>query len=207
MKYPGRQALTVGILFLFSAVPVLAQAKSGDSRNPSPKSSPKQEAPKDSRTSLQIPAGPAPTTPGTTTAGSTTPGTTTSPPAGTGGPIILPPPTAGGPAIVPPPQHTPEPTTITPKIPPPSGAVVAEGGTIVWSGRLEKGEIVTLKGPQVSQGTVHGALPGVPVMIDVDAREFAVAEAPGPSNGWSKIAIRSKSRRHTVITIQWQLLH
>jgi hypothetical protein len=88
---------------------------------------------------------------------------------------------------------------------PPSNDV-PQTGTIIWSGRLEKGEILTFTGAQVSHGSVQGALPGVPVLIDINAKEFAIAEAPGPGNGWSKIAVRSKNRRHTVVSIQWQLL-
>ena len=69
-------------------------------------------------------------------------------------------------------------------------------GVTTWSGQLEKG----------GTATIEGKLPGVPVMIDIDTKEFAIVEAPSPANGWNRVVIRSKNRRHTVVSIQWTVL-
>lgn len=69
-------------------------------------------------------------------------------------------------------------------------------GVINWSGRLEKNGSIVLQ----------DGLPGVPVSIELDTREFALAEAPAPSNQWSRIVIRSKSKRHSVVSIKWSVL-
>jgi hypothetical protein len=79
-------------------------------------------------------------------------------------------------------------------------------GVVLWSGRLDKNGSVTIDGNSASFGNLNGALPGVPIMIEVDQREFALAETPSPSNGWKRITIRSRSKRHSVVTIKWSIL-
>lgn len=79
-------------------------------------------------------------------------------------------------------------------------------GVIVWSGQLEKGAAISVSGNQSSVGSVNGALPGVPVLIEVDPKDVGVAEAPGPSNGWKSFSLRSRKGRHTVVTIRWRVL-
>lgn len=82
----------------------------------------------------------------------------------------------------------------------------ASSGVIIWSGQLEKGAAISISGNQSSVGTVNGALPGVPVLIEVDPKDVGVAEAPGPSNGWKGFSLRSRKGRHTVVTIRWRVL-
>lgn len=107
-----------------------------------------------------------------------------------------------------------EQVTIRPPVPPPPPAEPPKPaysgpstGVVVWSGKLEKGESVVIEGGNASAGTLNGKLPGVPVSVNLDVREFALAEAPSPSNNWSKLVIRSRNRRHTVVTIEWKVLN
>ena len=104
----------------------------------------------------------------------------------------------------PPVVNRPAPTVIEPPKPSYSGP---SSGTLVWSGQIEKGATVEIQADRASMGTLHGKLPGVPVSVSLDVREFAIAEAPGPRNNWSKLVIRSKNRRHTVITVDWKVLN
>lgn len=92
--------------------------------------------------------------------------------------------------------------------PPPltSGDETGLGSTINWSGQLEKDGLIRIEGNRASIGSMTGELPGVPVVIDLDSKEFAVAEAPAPSNGWKRLVIRSRHRRHSVILIKWSIL-
>jgi hypothetical protein len=78
---------------------------------------------------------------------------------------------------------------------------------LVWIGHLEKNGSVTIDGHSASMGSLTGALPGVPVIIDINQREFALAETPSPSNGWSRLVIRSRSKRHSVVSIKWTVIH
>jgi hypothetical protein len=77
---------------------------------------------------------------------------------------------------------------------------------ITWSGQLDKGATVVLDGNRASQGSLNGFLPGVPVMVEVEPKDVGVAEAPSPSNGWKRLAIRSRKDKHTVVTIKWRVL-
>ena len=79
-------------------------------------------------------------------------------------------------------------------------------GVLLWSGRLDKNGSVTITGNSASFGELTGELPGVPVMIEVDQRDFALAETPSPSNGWRRITIRSRSKRHSVVSIKWSVM-
>jgi len=79
-------------------------------------------------------------------------------------------------------------------------------GVLLWSGQLDKNGSVTIEGKRATFGNLTGELPGVPVMIELDQREFALAEAPGPSNNWKRITIRSRNKRHSVVTIKWSIL-
>ena len=76
----------------------------------------------------------------------------------------------------------------------------------MWSGTLEKNGVLVIEDRHASHGTLTGELPGVPVEIEVDAKEFGVAEAPAPSNGWKRIAIRSRRKRSASLTIKWTAL-
>jgi hypothetical protein len=75
---------------------------------------------------------------------------------------------------------------------------------LIWSGQVEKNGVVIIDGPNAIAGILSGDfLPGVPVILDVDTQEFALVEVPGPSNGWKRLTIRSRNKRHTVITVKW----
>ncbi len=96
-------------------------------------------------------------------------------------------------------QPEPSPLPVPQKPPPRSLAYSGpRRGVIVWSGTLEKDGSFTVQGGEVSIGSLSGRLPGVPVIIaKFDARDFALAEVPGPRNNWNRLTARSKSRRHT----------
>jgi hypothetical protein len=77
---------------------------------------------------------------------------------------------------------------------------------MIWSGQLDKGATVVLEDGRASQGTVAGSLPGVPIMIEVEPKDVGLAESPSPSNGWKRLALRSRKDRRTVVTIRWRVL-
>ena len=103
---------------------------------------------------------------------------------------------------MPPPERVPQPVP-RPLPPTYSGPT---SGVVNWSGQLEKNGTVVIEGDRCSSGSLSGRLPGQPVLIDLDTKEFALAEVPSPSNGWNRLVIRSKNGRHSVVTIRWTLL-
>ncbi|MBK9170052.1 MAG: zinc ribbon domain-containing protein [Bryobacterales bacterium] len=149
-------------------------------------------------------------------------------------PAPAPPPAVAEPAPTPPPQPKAEPepapppapvrerqpilrpdpaTPPPPPPPPPKPAQEAKprysgpsSGVVVWSGQLERGGQVTIDGSDATAGRLNGALPGVPVIVEIDTREFALAEAPSPANGWKRFTFRARNKRHTVVTVKWSVL-
>ena len=105
------------------------------------------------------------------------------------------------------PQPTPAPpapsTPLAPAKPAYSGP---RSGVIVWSGQLERNGLVEISGTAASSGTLRGELPGVPVIVEIEPKDVGVAEAPSPQNGWKRLALRSRNRRLSVVTIKWTLL-
>jgi hypothetical protein len=92
---------------------------------------------------------------------------------------------------------------LPPGAPPPKQ--IPESGVVLWSGNLNRGETLEIDGDRASKGQLNGELPGVPVLIDVDARLVGIEEFPGPRNGWKRLVLRSRNRLHAVITIKWRL--
>ena len=79
-------------------------------------------------------------------------------------------------------------------------------GEVIWSGVLEKNQVVTIDSSVANSGRLRGALPGAPVLISVMPQDIGIVEMPGPSNGWRRLALRSRSKRNSVVTIHWSLL-
>lgn len=113
------------------------------------------------------------------------------------------PPAAARPGILRPereistPQSQPPPRTPAPPAGPSSGV-------LVWSGELRKGEIVTIEGQHASSGSLQGALPGVPVILETDYKGIGFAETPGPSNGWKRVSFRALRNQKVVVTLRWK---
>ena len=117
------------------------------------------------------------------------------------------------PQPAPPPSSTPQridppASGVPPPIDPPASAPrrIAPGttGLILWSGVLEKlGEITIVAGRASSGDIRSGSLPGVPVAVTVQPTDVGVAEFPSPANGWNRIVLRSRSKRHSVVQIFW----
>ena len=79
-------------------------------------------------------------------------------------------------------------------------------GVVVWSGRLQKNGLVTIDGSIATGGTLNGALPGVPIIVEVEPKDVGVVESPAPSNNWQRIVLRSRVDRNSVVTIRWRVL-
>ena len=78
---------------------------------------------------------------------------------------------------------------------------------IVWNGQLEKEGSVTITGGIASAGTLQGVLPGVPVSIEIDAKDIGMIESPRASNGYKKLTLRSHRKRSGPIVIHWKVVN
>jgi hypothetical protein len=80
-------------------------------------------------------------------------------------------------------------------------------GEMIWRGSLPKdGVLIIQDGRYASIGTVTGALPGVPIKIDLEPKEgIAVVTAPARANNW-KVLVINASQPQSEITIRWSPL-
>jgi hypothetical protein len=97
-------------------------------------------------------------------------------------------------------QRTNVPAPVTPAAP------RSSSGVLIWTGSLDKHTVVTLDSGSASSGRLQGALPGIPVSIEVEPNGVGVAEAPSPSNGWKRIVLRCRKGNFSQVTIRWHAL-
>jgi len=71
---------------------------------------------------------------------------------------------------------------------------------------LRRDSVIVIEGDKPSAGTLQGALPGVPVLIETDFKDIGFAETPGPSNGWKKVSFRGTRNQNVVVTLRWRVL-
>ena len=98
---------------------------------------------------------------------------------------------------------------VPPKVeapPKPEQPPVPSSGVMLWSGRVEKNGRIVIDSGRSDSGAVNGAvLPGVPVTVRVEPKEFTVEEPPSAANGWKRIAIHSQKKAHIVVTVFWNV--
>ena len=91
--------------------------------------------------------------------------------------------------------------------PPPPSYSGPSSGNLVWSGSVEKNQIIEINNGNSSLGSVGGdPLPGVPVSISLNSNKFAVIAQPNPLNRFSRLAVRSSVKGQLVLTIHWSVL-
>jgi hypothetical protein len=80
-------------------------------------------------------------------------------------------------------------------------------GEMIWRGNLAKdGVLIIQDGRYASAGTVTGALPGVPIKIDLEPKEgLTIVTAPARANNW-KVLVINASQPQTEIIIRWSPL-
>lgn len=76
-------------------------------------------------------------------------------------------------------------------------------GRIVWTGDLEPGQEIDL-GSRASSAS--GALPGVPVAIEVHPSSVQVVTPPGSGNHWRKLVIRNEGTKQVIVLVKWTVI-
>ncbi len=106
---------------------------------------------------------------------------------------------------------TPAPVTpppATPKITPPQRHYASEGN-LIWSGQVDKNQVIQISGTGSNIGSVSGdPFPGdgVPVEVSINNNKFAVISQPNPLNQFSQIYLRSTIKGNIVVVIHWKVL-
>lgn len=78
-------------------------------------------------------------------------------------------------------------------------------GTIRWSGILDRDGILTVETDRASTGTMTGALPGVPVLLQMLSKDFTIVERPSNENNWRRLTVQSKTAQSSLI-LQWTVV-
>jgi hypothetical protein len=86
----------------------------------------------------------------------------------------------------------------------PGSPKLQSAGIILWKGLVEKDGIIEIDGDKCDPGSIQAGLPGVPVTINLDTKNYAMVEFPSASNGYKRMKIRSRSRKESII-LNWQL--
>ncbi|MGA2963546.1 MAG: hypothetical protein ABSD96_17860 [Candidatus Korobacteraceae bacterium] len=80
----------------------------------------------------------------------------------------------------------------------------SKSGFIVWKGSVEKDGIIEIDGDTCTPGSIQSGLPGVPVTVNLDTKNYAMVEFPSAANGYRRMKIRSRSKKESII-LNWQL--
>jgi|GEM_PF-5059741 len=110
------------------------------------------------------------------------------------------------PVVVPPSSPAREETVTVPPPVTPNPMTVPQTGFIVWKGQVDKNGTIEIDSENASPGSINAGLPGVPVTIDLDTKNYALVEYPSATNGWKHLKIRSRNRKDAII-IKWQVAH
>ncbi|MBV9266877.1 MAG: zinc-ribbon domain-containing protein [Acidobacteriaceae bacterium] len=93
-----------------------------------------------------------------------------------------------------------------PNIAPTPAYTGPSSGTLVWTGKLDKGQTLTITGNNASTGSLSGQpLPGVPVRLTVLQSNLGFDDRPNSANGYRGVSLKSHGK-HDRITIQWEVL-
>ncbi len=78
-------------------------------------------------------------------------------------------------------------------------------GRLVWTGELEPGATITLSKGAASAGSVTGALPGVPVNLEIHPSGVGIVTPPGKADGWQRMVLKNEGRKQLMLLIKWTL--
>ena len=105
------------------------------------------------------------------------------------------------------PLPTPAAPVPTPSVSPPRSVYSGpRSGVANWSGKLDKGQALTIRDGTPSTGILSGSgLPGVPVRITIDQTNLGFGETPSAANGFRTLVLKSHNK-HDKITIRWEVI-
>jgi len=79
-------------------------------------------------------------------------------------------------------------------------------GQLTWTGEIHGTQLITIDKDRADVGTLSGALPGVPCIIQpVNERKVGIASAPSPSNNYERLVLRITGNGMMRVVIKWSL--
>jgi len=85
----------------------------------------------------------------------------------------------------------------------------AQKGTIYWTGKLRKNQVIVIENGEASAGIADGDhFTGIPIDVHLPSPAVRLVERPTGENNWSRVAFRClrNTKQSVTINIQWNLL-
>lgn len=120
-----------------------------------------------------------------------------------------PPPTPGPSAPTQPETKPSDTETYSPAKPSTPQRHYASEGNLVWSGQVDKNQVIQISGGSANIGSIAGDVfpgDGVPIQVSVNSDKFAVISQPNPLNQFSQISLRSTMKGNVAIVVHWKVL-
>lgn len=97
-----------------------------------------------------------------------------------------------------------KPPPAAPPAPPP-----LKKGTIYWTGKLQKNQVIVIEKGEATVGIADGDhFTGIPIDVHLPSPAVSLVERPTAQNNWSRVAFRClrTTKQSVTINIQWNLL-
>jgi len=107
------------------------------------------------------------------------------------------------------PSNAPETYSPVPAKPPSPQRHYASEGNLIWSGQVDKNQIIQISNTGANIGNIAGDIfpgDGVRIQVSISSDKFAVISQPNPLNQFSQMSLRSTMKGNVAITIHWKVL-
>jgi hypothetical protein len=82
----------------------------------------------------------------------------------------------------------------------------SSSGELIWTGNIHGTQLITIDGDHADTGTLVGALPGVPCIVQpMEERHVGVASVPNLSNNYERLVLRVTGNGPTRVVVKWSL--
>ena len=91
----------------------------------------------------------------------------------------------------------------------PAPKVAPQEGTIYWTGKLQKNQVIVIENGEASVGIADGDyFTGIPIDVHLPSPAVRLVERPTAENNWKRVAFRClrTTKQSVTINIQWNLL-
>lgn len=97
----------------------------------------------------------------------------------------------------------------TAPVKPPPAAPPLQKGTIYWTGKLQKNQVIVIEKGEATIGIADGDhFTGIPIDVHLPSPAVQIVERPTAQNNWNRVAFRClrTTKQSVTINIQWNLL-
>jgi len=108
-----------------------------------------------------------------------------------------------------PPLRTNTPLAVTPPPSAPAPKPALQKGTIYWTGKLQKNQVIVIENGEANSGFADGQhFTGIPIDVHLPSPAVRLVERPTAQNNWNRVAFQClrTTKESVTINVQWNLL-